>query len=200
MLGFCHGSMVDLLNLSREEGKQEKLKIVKEGGFITVSNLTQMEVQSPEFLVNTLLYARHFGSLFEKMAGQLVEAELCQLTVCKLSVDGMSIQSVKGKCSFLRISNEAHALKASLENCLRCFGREDSFIPTRSSKLTHCLEDSLNLRTSITLITEVDTSEPIRNQMDSLAFHNSLQGRTLMRKVHTAPYRTTTGTKRSSER
>lgn len=46
MLGFCHTTMVDLLNLSRE-GHQEKLKITKEGSNTTVVNLTQMEVQNP---------------------------------------------------------------------------------------------------------------------------------------------------------
>lgn len=198
-MGFTHGAMIDMLNLSRE-GQVEKLKITKEGTFTNIVNLTQMEIESPEFLMNTLLYAKHFGNLYEQSSGQQIEAELYQLSICRLSLDGLSIQSIVGKCSFVRLTNEANSLKNSLQNCLRMIGKEESFMPTRTCKLTHSLEDCLTSKTAITLLTEVNGSDNVKSQMDSVAFHSSLQGRTLLRKVLADPLRTTTATKISFAR
>jgi hypothetical protein len=68
VVGFNQNTMVDLLNLEKE-GKQQNLKICREGAYISVTNLTEMEVMNVDFFVNSLLYCRNYKNLYEKNSG-----------------------------------------------------------------------------------------------------------------------------------
>lgn len=65
VVGFAANNIVDLMNLEKEAaGAAKNLKIQKEGGFVNVTNLTEMEVQSLDFFVNSMMYCRNYKVLY----------------------------------------------------------------------------------------------------------------------------------------